>query len=156
MPFRRLWAKYVEDRYGCTLHERECDLDLEPLTATQSEIELIKYEMVRDEGYRVEEPILAFKGRYGGFFIVDGHTRARVIWDRGGRSIRTILLTSPDAEVCADLVRNAEEAGGGRTLRIWEVPVVDRLGRDTPAWAAKRQELLDDWHKELAGRKEPL
>jgi len=155
MPLKRAWVKFVEDRYGITLTPHACELDLENLIATQSEIELIKYEMVRYEGYRITEPILVFKGRYGGYFIVDGHTRARVEWDAGDRTMAAILLTSPDADVCADLLRSAQEAGGGKPRHIEEVPVVDRVGKGTDAWRKRRHELLEDWRKEQADRHPP-
>ncbi|MBM4017668.1 MAG: hypothetical protein FJ288_04960 [Planctomycetes bacterium] len=148
MARKRAWVDYVEKRYATTLEHRECDVDLEQLTATQSEIERIKYHMVRHEDFRADEPILVYKGRCGGYFIVDGHTRARVEWDRGARTIRAALYTSSDADVPEELIRIALDTGGGRERRIWEVPVVDRVGQGTPGWDKRRRELLAEWQAE--------
>jgi hypothetical protein len=149
---RRAWVRYIEEKFGVTLATRECELPVEELTATQSEIELIKYELVRHEAFRAGEPILAFKGRYGGFYVVDGHTRARVAWDTGAATILAMLATSGDADVCSELSRVAAEAGDGRERRIDQVPVVDRVGKGTPAWQVRRAELLAEWKAELEGQ----
>jgi len=155
MPRERAWVRYIEAKYGVTLTPHRRALDIEDLTATQSEIEQIKYDLVRHEAFRAGEPILAYKGRFGGYYLVDGHTRARVHWDMGERSIEALLYTSADAEVCAELGRIAVEAGGGRARRVAEVPVVDRVGKGTAAWDRRRQELLEEWMGEARqGEKE--
>jgi hypothetical protein len=148
MPRKRAWVQYIERRYSTALAHHECPVELETLTATQSEIELIKYQMVRDEAFRAGEPILVYKGRYGGYFIVDGHTRARVEWDKGARTMLAVVYTSSDPSVPEELSRIALDVGGGRERRIWEVPVVDRVGQGTPAWEKHRQELLAEWEAE--------
>jgi hypothetical protein len=33
---------------------------------------------------------------------------------------------------------------------VSRIPVTDRVGRGTEAWQARRQELLAEWHAELA------
>ncbi|MCX5654779.1 MAG: hypothetical protein NTY65_09055 [Planctomycetota bacterium] len=149
MPHKRAWVEYIEHRYGTLLERHDGQVDLETLTATQSEIELIKYHMVRHEAFRAGEPILVYKGRFGGYFIVDGHTRARVEWDKGSKTIFAAVYTSSDVAVPEELNRIAMDTGGGRERRIWEVPIVDRVGQGTPAWEKCRQELLDGWRAEM-------
>jgi hypothetical protein len=146
---RREWVRYIEDKYALTLAHRRCDLALDELFATQSEIETIKYDLVRYEAFRAGEPILTYKGRFGGCYIVDGHTRARVRWDIGDKTTPAILLTSSNLDICAELNRIAVEVGGGREQHIWDVPVTDRVGKGTEAWQARRAELLAEWHAEL-------
>jgi hypothetical protein len=152
MPKKRAWVEYVEHRYAATLTHHDGPVDLETLTATQSEIELIKYHMVRYEEFRAGEPILVYKGRFGGYFIVDGHTRTRVQWDQGAKTLFASVYTSSDPLVPGELNRIALDAGGGRQRRIWEVPVVDRVGQGTPAWETRRQELLAEWRAEMQAR----
>jgi hypothetical protein len=154
MPRKRAWVQYIEKRYNTALAHHECPVELKTLTATQSEIEFIKYYMVRDEAFREDEPILVYKGRFGGYFIIDGHTRARVDWDRGDRTIHAVVYTSPDADVPEELIRIALDAGAGGERRIWEVPVVDRVGKGTPAWESRKQELLAEWKAELESHRE--
>ena len=148
MPNERAWVTYIEQKYGVVLQRHECPVDLESLTATQSEIEQIKYDLVRYEAFRTGEPILVFKGRYGGYYVVDGHTRARVRWDVGDRSILARLFSTNEPDVCTELSRVATEAGGGREKPIWEVPIVDRLGKGSAAWEKYRVELLAGWKAE--------
>ena len=148
MPNERAWVTYIEQKFSVVLQRHECAVDLESLTATQSEIEEIKYTLVRYEAFRTGEPILVFKGRYGGYYCIDGHTRARVHWDIGDRSIVARLFSTSEAEVCTELSRVAAEAGGGQERRIWEVPIVDRLGKGSAAWEKYRQELLAGWEAE--------
>jgi hypothetical protein len=155
MPRKRAWVEYVENRYGVALDRHEGVVDLEACTATQSEIEWIKYCMVRHEGFRAGEAILVYKGRYGGYFIVDGHTRARVLWDLGERTVPATVYTSSGMEVVSELSRIALETGGGRERRIWEVPITDRVGEGTPAWETRRQELLAEWHADRQADDEP-
>jgi len=149
MTRKRAWIEYAEHRYAATFDNHDSQVDLETLTATQSEIELIKYHMVRHEAFRAGEPILVYKGRFGGYFIVDGHTRARVEWDKGSKTIFASVYTSADPFVPEELNRIALDTGGGRQRRIWEVPVVDRVGQGTPAWEKRRQELLAEWQAEM-------
>ena len=151
MPNERAWVTYIEQKFGVVLRRHVCAVDLESMTATQSEVERIKYDLVRYESFRAGEPILVFKGWYGGYYVVDGHTRARVHWDIGDRSIVARLLSTTEPEVCAELSRIAAEAGGGREKRIWEVPVVDRLGKGSAAWEKYRRELLAGWEAEGKG-----
>jgi hypothetical protein len=146
---QRVWAQYIEDKFGITLQSHRCSLPLTELVATQSEVELIKYELVRYEAFREGEPILVFKGRFGGYYIVDGHTRARVHWDMGDREIPVILFNSPELDICAELQRIAATVGEGREHHIFDVPVTDRVGKGTPAWQLRREELLTEWHAEL-------
>jgi len=154
MPRQRAWVKYTENKYHTALREHHCDVNLENLTATQTEIEQIKYEMVRHEAFRAGEPILVFKGRYGGYYVVDGHTRARVLWDTGKKTVPAILYTSPDAEVCAEQERIAIAVGGDREKRVWEIPIVDRVGKGSDAWKQRRQELLEGWKAESEAAQE--
>jgi hypothetical protein len=149
VPLKRAWVRYIEGKYGTTLSGREGRLELEGLTATQSEIELIKYELVRYEAFREGEPIMAYTGRWGEPFVVDGHTRARVQWDIGEKGVHAVVFTSPDAQVDAELHRIAAEVAGGRPKRVWEMPIVDRVGKGTPAWEARRLDLLAEWRAEL-------
>jgi hypothetical protein len=149
MPRKRAWVEYVEHRYATTLSHHDGMVELETLTATQSEVELIKYRMVRHEAFRAGEPILVYKGRFGGYFIVDGHTRARVEWDKGSKVIFASVYTSSDPLVPEELSRIALDNGDGRPRHIGEVPVVDRIGQGTPAWDKRRQELLDEWRAEM-------
>ena len=149
MPRKRAWVEYIEHRYGTALSRHDGQVELEALTATQSEVELIKYHMVLHEAFRAGEPILVYKGRFGGYFIVDGHTRARVEWDKGSKTIFASVYTSSDPFVPEELNRIALETGGGRQRRIWEVPVVDRVGQGTPAWETRKRELLAEWQAEL-------
>ena len=149
MPRRRAWVRYIENKYGVTLQCRECAVDLENLVATQTEIERIKYQLVQFEAFRQGEPILVYKGRYGGYFIVDGHTRARVHWDLGDRTIPATLCTSGDVEVAAEMNRIALEVGDGREKHVWEIPITDRVGEGTPAWEIRKSELLHEWAQEL-------
>ena len=153
MPRKRAWVDYIERRYATELACRDGQVDLEALTATQSEVELIKYHMVRHEAFRAGEPILVYKGRFGGYFIVDGHTRARVEWDKGAKTIFASVYTSSDVAVPEELNRIALDTGGGRERRIWEVPVVDRIGQGTPAWDARKRELLAEWQAEMQAHK---
>ncbi len=146
---RRAWVRYIEDKYGITLSHRRAVVPVEDLIATQSEIEQIKYDLVRHEAFRAGEPILVYKGRYGGYYVVNGHTRARVHWDTGDREMEVDLFTSPDPEVCAELHRIAIDTGDGRERRISEIPVTDRVGKGTPAWDRRREELLAEWKAEL-------
>jgi hypothetical protein len=154
MKRRPGWVRYVEEKYGAALDRHECELDIEALTATQSEIEQVKYDLVRHEAYRIDEPIVAYKGRYGGPFIIDGHTRARVLWDTGKKTIAASLFTSPDMNLCGEVHRTAVEAGGGRERPIGEVPVIDRVGRGTAEWERLRAELLAAWEAERRAAEE--
>jgi len=147
-PVDRVWREYAERKFGVRLDRHEADVHLAQLVATQSEIEQVKYELVRDEGYRADQPIVVYRGPLGRVFIVDGHTRARVVWDTGGRTIRAVLLTSPSVELDVEFARIAEAVGGGRPRRIGEVPITDRLGVGSEAWHRRRQELLRDLHAE--------
>jgi hypothetical protein len=151
MPRRRAWVRYIEQKYGVALRVRDGRLPLDGLTATQSEIERVKYDLVRHEGFRVGEPILAYRGRTGKTFVVDGHTRARVLLDLGRTAVPAHLCTSDEMDVDAELERIAVEAGGGRQMRIGDVPVVDRLGVGSDAWNQRRAELLDRWKAESDG-----
>jgi len=145
MPRQRAWVEYVEQKFGVSLRGRDVRLDLDPLVATQSEIERIKYDLVRHEGFRIHDPILAFRAPYGDPFVVDGHTRARVLWDMGEKAVAAVLYASASWDVYAELLRIATECGEGRPRLIGEVPIVDRLGPGTDAWRARREELLAEW-----------
>ena len=107
-PVDRVWVEYVRTKFGVELVRHECHLDLGQLTATQSEIELIKYVLVRDEAFRAGQPIIVYWGPLGTAFIVDGHTRARVVWDSGERTIAAILLTSPNVALDMEFAQIAE------------------------------------------------
>jgi hypothetical protein len=148
MRRRRAWVAYVEGKFGVTLGEHEGPVDLEILTATQSEIEAVKYDTVRYEGLRAGEPILVYKGRLGTYYVVDGHTRARVQWDLGARTMDAFVFTSGEMAVDAELQRIAVDSGGGKERRIGEVPIVDRVGRGSAAWERQRLALLGEWHAE--------
>jgi hypothetical protein len=150
MDRRRAWVRYVEEKYGTALRRAAGQFPLADLLATQSEIEQVKYDLVRHEGFRINEPILAFKARGGGYYVIDGHTRVRVLADLGRKTIAANLYTSPDAEVDAEVQRMALAAGGGAPCRVADMPVIDRLGRDTEAWARRREELLAKWRRESA------
>ena len=149
MPRERAWVKYVREKFGVTLGQHEADLDLDTLIATQSEIEAIKYHLVRHEAFREGERILIFKGTYGGYYIIDGHTRARVLWDEGARTVPATLLTSSEVEVASEMERIALAVGNGHARAIREVPVVDRIGKGTKEWNDRRKELLEQWRAEL-------
>ena len=140
-PAVRVWVDYAQRKFGVEFQHHEVELPLEQLLATQSEIELVKYRLVREEGYRAEEPIMAYRGRLGQTFIVDGHTRARVKWDEGERTVTAIVLSATNVELDAEFTRIAEAVGGGKPMRIWDVPVVDRLGEGSEAWQQRRAEL---------------
>ena len=147
-PVDRVWVEYVRQKFGVELGRHECHLDLGQLTATQSEIELIKYVLVRDEAFRAGQPIIVYRGPLGTAFIVDGHTRARVVWDSGERTIAAILLTSPNVALDMEFAQIAENVGGGKRLHIGEVPVTDRVGYGSKAWKKRREELFRELHGE--------
>jgi len=138
----RDWSAYVETRYGVRVSWRQCPVPLDRLIATQPEIELLKYRLVRDEGFRIEEPIVVYKGRAGPYYVVDGHTRARVRWDAGCTTVEAILLDCPEEAVELDLASAACRSGAGDSRRIGDVPIIDRLGEGTAAWTRRRRELL--------------
>ena len=144
----RAWVRYVEDKYGTALRHVAGRVPVASLLATQSEIEQVKYDLVRHEGFRINEPILAYKARGGGYYVIDGHTRVRVLADLGREEIAANLYTAPDADVDAEVQRMAWAAGGGDAVRVADMPVADRLGRDTDAWNRRREELLHKWHNE--------
>jgi len=146
----RAWVRYVEEKYGTTLRHAAGRIPLANLLATQSEIEQVKYDLVRHEGFRINEPVLAYKARGGAYYIIDGHTRARVLADQGQETIAANLYTSSDADVDAEVQRTAATAGGGDALYITDMPVADRLGRGTEAWNLRREELLRKWDRESA------
>ena len=141
------WVQYAQEKFLAPLQQRECEVDIETLTATQSEIELLKYNLVRYEGYRAAERVTVFKGKFGGFFVVDGHTRARVLWDIGRKSVVACLCTSNAPEICEELSRVAAEVGGGKARKVWEIPITDRLGQGSAAWRQRRVELLEKLEK---------
>ena len=138
----RMWARYTEQKYKTVVKRRRASVSLEGLTATQGEIELIKYRLVMEEDFRIQDPIVVYRGRMGRQFVIDGHTRARVKWDKGERIIPAILLSSPEPEVDMELVGVATRAGGGETMEIKDVPIVDRIGEGTEEWEKRRRELL--------------
>lgn len=142
MARKRTWVRYIEATYGVTLRRTRASVDLAALKATQSEIELIKYRLVSEEGFRVHEPILLYHGRARGPFIVDGHTRARVAWDGGEKRIPAIVFSCRDDRVDLTLLQEAQQAGGGRVMHVWDIPVVDRLGEGSEAWRRRREELM--------------
>ena len=148
----RVWIDYAEEKYGIRLAQQECEVELRPLVATQSEIERVKYELVLHDGYRTDEPILVYRGRLGLSYIVDGHTRARVRWDLGERGIQAILLTARNVELDGEFARIAEATGGGTARRIWEVPITDRLGIDSAAWHKRRGDLLRALEKQSGSK----
>ncbi|MBM4040230.1 MAG: hypothetical protein FJ290_17125 [Planctomycetes bacterium] len=153
-PAVRVWVDYAERKFGVEFRHHECELHLDELVATQSEIELVKYKLVREEGYRAREPIMVYRGRLGTSFIVDGHTRARVKWDLGERVATAIVLSANNVELDTEFARIAETVGGGKPMHIRDVPVVDRLGEGSDAWQKRRAELRRDWRRALA-RKPP-
>lgn len=138
----RDWIEYIEKRYGVPVTCHECPVPLDRLLATQSEIELLKYRLVSEEGFRADEAIVVYKGRGGPYYVVDGHTRARVRWDAGDRTIEAFLVSSAEPAIELDLANAAARGGAGRSLPIGDVPIVDRLGEGSEAWAARRRELL--------------
>ena len=148
MDRRRAWVRYVEEKYGTALRHVAGRVAVASLLATQSEIEQVKYDLVRHEGFRINEPILAYKARGGGYYVIDGHTRVRVLADLGRETIAANLYTSPDADVDAEIQRMAAMAGGDAAVRVADMPVADRLGRGTEAWNRRREELLRKWHDE--------
>ncbi len=148
MRRKRAWVAYVEEKFGVTLQVHEAAVDLETLAATQSEIEAIKYDTVRYHGLRAVEPILVYKGRLGTYYVVDGHSRARVRWDLGAKTTPAFVCTSGEMAVDAELQRIAVDSGGGKERRIPEVPIVDRVGRGSAAWDRRREELLAEWQAE--------
>ncbi len=143
MTRKRAWVRYVERKYAAEIRSRRGRVPVDALTATQSEIELVKYDLVRHEGYRIDDPILVYKGRYGKTYVVDGHTRARVRADMGDSTVDAVVLSSREVEIDAELARMAEVAGGGKPVPVEAMPVVDRLGAGSEAWRRRRQELLD-------------
>ena len=140
----RVWQRYVRERYNTRLRRRLGNVDLAGLIATQSEIELIKYRLVRDEDFRVDDPIVVYKGRTGTTYIVDGHTRARVRWDADEKSIWAVMLSCPEMDVDLELARNAECAGDGGPIHVGDIPIVDRVGEGTEKWEQRRREILRD------------
>jgi hypothetical protein len=135
------WQEYIENKHATTLRRRQTEVDIDRLIATQSEIELVKYELVRDEGFRIHEPIVVYRGRTGKWYVVDGHTRARVLADQGGPTISAIVMTCSETGVDIELAGVALRVGGGNERPILEVPVVDRLERGSDKWNRRRQEL---------------
>jgi len=128
-------------------------LDPAILTATQSQIELLKYNLVRYEGYRIDDPICVFKGRVGPHYVIDGHTRARAKLDMGAEVISCKLYTSRHDELLLEFSRIAAEVGDGHEMSIAKVPIIDTLGRGSAAWKRRRKELLDRLgHPRRAGR----
>ena len=138
----RMWARYTERKYRTVIRRNRGSVSLEGLTATQAEIELIKYRLVMEEDFRIDDPIVVYRGRMGKRFVIDGHTRARVKWDKGERVIPAILLNSPEPQVDMELMGVSSRAGNGEPLEIKDVPVVDRIGEGTDEWEKRRQELL--------------
>lgn len=136
------WQDYIEFKHGTSLRRRRTVVDVARLIATQPEIELIKYELVRDEGFRVHEPIVVYRGRTGKWFVVDGHTRARVLADHGDEKIPAIVMTCSETGVDVELAVVAVRVGKGMEMHISDVPIVDRLGRGSEAWIRRRDELL--------------
>jgi hypothetical protein len=132
----------MEAKYRTRLPRHVGEVALAELRATQSEIELIKYKLVRYEGYRLSEPIVVYRGRLATPYVIDGHTRARVLWDTGSKAISCIVFTCSDVEVDLEVGRMALQAGKGREMRMWEIPIADRIGEGTPAWEERRRELL--------------
>ncbi len=139
----RTWSRYMEQKYRTVFRRFRRPVELKPLLATQSEIELLKYRMVSEEGFRIEEPIVVYRGRMGSSYIVDGHTRARVRWDAGEEDIDAVVLTCRDVQVDAELEGQATRAGGGEPMHIWEVPITDRLGEGSEAWRRRRRQLVN-------------
>ena len=105
---------------------------------------MLKYRLVRDEGFRAEEPIVVYKGRGGPYYVVDGHTRARVRWDAGEKTVTAFLMSSSEPAVELDLADAASRSGGGTPRHIGDVPIIDRLGEGTSAWARRRRALLGE------------
>ncbi len=136
------WVDYIESKHRTRVSSRSGDVDLKPLWATQSEIELIKYRLVRDQGFRRDEPIVVYRGRLGRTYVVDGHTRARVSRDMGEKVISALVYSSPEIQVGLELEGMAARAGGGTARRVRELPITDRLGEGTEAWQQRRRELL--------------
>lgn len=135
------WQEYVEMKYGVTLRRHSAEVELSRLIGTQSEIEAIKLELVRDESFRLDEPIAVYHGRMGKYYVVDGHTRARVQHDAGAPTISAVLLTSSETSIDLELAESALRSGGGRELHVGEIPIADRLGKGSPAWKKRRAEL---------------
>ena len=150
MAHQRSWIRYVEEKHGTSLRHTVCQLPIASLLATQSEIEQVKYDLVRHEGFRINEPVLAYKARGGAYYVIDGHTRVRVFADMGRETIAADLYTSPEADVDAEVQRIAATSCGGTPCLAADLPVVDRLGRGTEAWARRREELLRKWNRESA------
>ncbi|HUT32363.1 MAG TPA: hypothetical protein VNE39_02695 [Planctomycetota bacterium] len=144
-PAVRVWVDYAQRKFGAEFRHHECELHLDELVATQSEIELVKYRLVREEGFRADEPIMVYRGRLGTSFIVDGHTRARVKWDLGERTVTAIVLSATNVELDAEFARIADAVGGGKTMHIRDVPIADRIGEGSEAWEKRRAELRRDW-----------
>ena len=144
----RTWSRYMEQKWDTVFRRFRRPVELKPLLATQSEIELLKYRMVSEEDFRVEEPIVVYRGRMGSSYIVDGHTRARVRWDAGEEDIDAVVLTSSDVQVDTELEAQATRAGGGESMHIWDVPIVDRLGEGSEAWHRRRQQLMNGARRE--------
>jgi len=144
----RMWARYTERKYRTVIRRNRGSVSLEGLTATQAEIELIKYRLVMEEDFRIDDPIVVYRGRLGRQFVIDGHTRARVRWDKGERVIPAIVLSSPEPQVDMELAGVAARAGDGEPMQIQDVPVVDRIGEGTEEWEKRRQELLAKLHED--------
>jgi len=136
------WQAYVEKKHGISLQRHPAQIELRNLVCTQAEIELIKYEMVQQEGFRAEHPIAVYRGILGKDYIIDGHTRARVALDNGDTSIAAVVLTSHDAAVDLELDDTSRRVGDGRERSLRRIPIRDRFGKGTPAWKRRREELL--------------
>jgi len=149
MPRKRFWVQYIERRYHTVLDAARGEANLQRLIATQAEIELVKYHMVRDEAFRMDEPVLVYHAGGGHFYLLDGHTRARVVWDRGGRTVPADIYSSASPAIDEELVRMALAAGGGTNRHIWQVPILDRLGEGSDAWRKRREELLADYRRDV-------
>ena len=155
MPRKRAWVQYVEQKYRTVLPCREVNLCVGALAATQPEIERIKYDLVRYEAFRIDQPILACRAGRGPCYVIDGHTRVRVLADTGRTAVAALLYTADDAGLQAELRAMAVEAGGGRPRPVVDVPIVDRLGGPgSKAWEERRRELLAKWRREDRARHE--
>jgi hypothetical protein len=137
------WAEYIRKKHHTEVRQRLGDVDVRSLWATQSEIELLKYRLVRDEGFRRDDPIVVYRGRMGRPYVIDGHTRARVCLGEGQETILAVVYSTREVQVDLEVESMAARAGGGSARRVKDMPITDRLGEGTEEWRQRRREVLD-------------
>jgi hypothetical protein len=133
-------AEYI--KYHTEIRKRLGEVDVESLWATQSEIELLKYQFVRDEAFRRGEPIVISRGRMGRAYVIDGHAHASGR-KQGNRLCPAVVYSTREVEVDLEAEAMSTRAGGGSARRVKDMPVVDRPGEGTEARRRRRRNVQD-------------